>query len=138
MPVRSATGRCRISRGTQPTDPQAAWGSSWARAVAANTRATKVSKARDVSSRESMGIGVSSSSAKALQHLDDRPPLRRKGVGDLVHELPHEEDAASVGLEQVLGGQGIGDGARVEARAIVVDQDLQLPGPEMERDLHPL
>src|SRR5437899_8004964 len=64
---------------------------------------------------------ASPSSAKALHHGHDRPSLRGERVGYVVHELPHEEDPPAVGLEQVLRGQGVGNGVGVEAGPLVVD-----------------
>jgi hypothetical protein len=69
-----------------------------------------------------------------LHHLHDGATPRREGVRDLVHELPHEEDAAAVGLQQVLLGQRIGDGPGIESRALVLDPHLEGGGVRGQLD----
>jgi 4-amino-4-deoxy-L-arabinose transferase-like glycosyltransferase len=69
-----------------------------------------------------------------LAQADHGPPFRREDVRDLVHERAHEEDAPPLGLEQVLGSQGIGHGRGIEALALVADLDLE--GPRSHRELH--
>ena len=64
--------------------------------------------------------------------LHDRAAPRRERVRHLVHERPHEEDAAAVGLQQVLLGQGVGHGAGVEAGALVLHPHLERGGCERE------
>jgi 4-amino-4-deoxy-L-arabinose transferase-like glycosyltransferase len=66
------------------------------------------------------GLGV-----HPLQHPNHGAAPRGERVRDLVHELPHEEDAAPVGLQQVLLRQRVGDGAGVEALPLVLDPHLQ-------------
>ena len=53
------------------------------------------------------------------------PPARRERVLDLVHELAHEEDAAAVGLQQVLGRERVGHLGGIEALALVLHLDLE-------------
>jgi hypothetical protein len=60
-----------------------------------------------------------------LDHLHDRAAPRRERVRNLVHELPHEEDPAAVGLQQVLLRQRIGDRGGIESLPLVLDADLQ-------------
>ena len=60
-----------------------------------------------------------------LDHLHHRAAPRRERVRDLIHELPHEEDPATVGLQQVLLRPRIGDGGGIEALPLVLDANLQ-------------
>ena len=69
---------------------------------------------------ESRGLDV-----HPLDHLDHGAAPRRERVRHLVHELPHEEDAAAVGLQQVLLRQRVGHGGGIEPFSLVLDADLQ-------------
>jgi len=60
-----------------------------------------------------------------LHHLDHGAAPRRERVGHLVHELPHEEDPAAVGLQEVFLRQRIGDRGGIEPLPLVLDADLQ-------------
>ena len=79
------------------------------------------------------GLGV-----HPLHHPDDGAPPGRERVRHLVHELAHEEDAAAVGLQQVLLRQRVGHGGGVEAVALVLHADLQHPGLRGEDHGHAL
>src|SRR4029453_4775282 len=65
------------------------------------------------------------SGGDALQHADDRAAAGRERVLDLVHELAHEEDAAAVGLQQVLGSERVRHHAGIEALALIAHLDLE-------------
>ncbi len=60
-----------------------------------------------------------------LHHLHHGAAPRRERVGHLVHELPHEEDPAAAGLQQVLLRPRIGDRGGIEPLPLVLDADLQ-------------
>ena len=74
----------------------------------------------------------------SFHHPDDGAALRREGVGHLVHELAHEEDAAAVGLQQVLRRERVGHRRRVEALALVAHLDLERAVVDRELDVHAL
>jgi len=69
---------------------------------------------------ELAGLGV-----HPLHHLHGGPAPRRERVRDLVHELPHEEDAAAVRLQQVLFRERVGDGGGIEPFPLVLDLHLE-------------
>ena len=77
-------------------------------------------------------------SVNPLHHLDHRAAPRRERIGHLVHELPHEEDPAAVGLQQVLLRQRIGDRGGIEPLPLVLDPDLQGVLVRGEQDHHAL
>ena len=64
-------------------------------------------------------------SVNPLHHLHHGAAPRRERISNLIHELPHEEDPAAVGLQQVLLRQRIGDGGGIEPLPLVLDPDLQ-------------
>ena len=64
--------------------------------------------------------------------------LGRERVAHLVHELPHEEDPAPVGLQEVLGGQRIRNFVRFEALPLILDLDLDRAVGQGEHELHTL
>lgn len=78
---------------------------------------------------DAAGLGV-----HPLHHPDDGAAPRRERVRDLVHELPHEEDPAPVGLQQVLLGQRIGNRGGIEPRALVLHADLERVRLRREHD----
>lgn len=70
--------------------------------------------------------------AAVLFHDD---PIAAGVVLDVVHETAHEHDAAAAGnFEPILAG-AVGHGARVEARAFVLDRDPEMLGRDATRDL---
>jgi 4-amino-4-deoxy-L-arabinose transferase-like glycosyltransferase len=69
-----------------------------------------------------------------LHHLHDRAAPGRERIRHLVHELPHEEDAPAVGLQQVLLRQRVGDRGGIESLPVVLDPDLEAPRVRREGD----
>src|SRR5438093_8037055 len=61
-----------------------------------------------------------------LYHADFHAAFRRGPHLDGVHEGANEKDAASARLQQVLGGQRIGEYGGIESCALVADPDRQL------------
>src|SRR5512134_1231587 len=88
-------------------------------------RTRKSSKVRPWKRASLSVMGCLAVLGEPLDHADERPPPGRKRVGHLVHEGPHEEDPAAVHLEEVLLGEGVGDGGGVEPLPLVVDRDLE-------------
>src|SRR3954471_903569 len=73
-------------------------------------------------------LGEMSSGTELLHHAHFHAAARRPRELHVVHEAAHEEDAAPARLEDVLGGQRIGDLARVEAFTLIDDADDELRG----------
>src|SRR4051812_4503789 len=69
---------------------------------------------------EAIGSGTG---VELLHHAHFHAAARRPRELHVVHEAAHEEDAAPARLEDVLGGQRIGDLARVEAFTLIDDAD---------------
>ena len=55
------------------------------------------------------------------------PPSGARWRRRVIHEIPHEEDASTARLQQVLRGQRVGDLDRVKPFALIDDPYLQ-PG----------
>ena len=66
-----------------------------------------------------MRLGVTQS----LDHPHDRSPPGGESVGDLVHELAHEEDPAPAGLQEVFGRQRVREVVGIEAIAVIADPE---------------
>jgi hypothetical protein len=75
-----------------------------------------------------------------LHHADFHAALGRALEFHFVHEVAHEEDPASAGLEDVLGCERIGDFFRLEPSPAIDDADDELRGMldrgerELDRD----
>src|SRR5690606_21845993 len=101
--------------------------------MASPTRAICTSPARITASmavaRYSGGIR-SGTGSELLDHAYFHPAFRPAAHDDIVHEAAHEEDAASARLQDVLGGQGIGDFFGLEPFTLVDDADDELGGSD--------
>src|SRR3954465_7503099 len=84
-----------------------------------------------------IGGCASATGRQLLHHADFHAPFGSAIQLHVVHEAAHEEDAASAGLEDVFGSEGIGDGGRLEAFPFVLDADDQRGGRvgRIEREL---
>src|SRR3982751_3597489 len=76
--------------------------------------------------RNTGGIDSGTGGGQLLDHPDFHSAVRRLPERHVIHEAAHEEDAATARLEEVLGGQGVGDFLGLEAFALVHDSDDQL------------
>ena len=74
------------------------------------------------------GGGDGHRSAELLDHAHFRAPARDRKQPQVVHEAPHEEDAPTTGLEEILGCQWVFHGLGVEAFAVVEHTNGQLRG----------
>src|SRR5438105_4302335 len=72
------------------------------------------------------GAISSATGRQLLHHAHFHAPLRGTLQLDVVHEAPHEEDAAPARLEHVLGRERVGDLLGLEPFALVGDLDHQL------------
>src|SRR5688572_32410005 len=72
------------------------------------------------------GEMTSATGRQLLHHAHFHAPLGGTLQLDVVHEAPHEEDAAPAGFEHVLGRERVGDLLRLEPFALVGDLDHQL------------
>jgi hypothetical protein len=71
-------------------------------------------------------VGGGISRLHALDHADFHAAFRRALQLHVVHEVPDEENAAAARLQQVFGGQRVGDFFGIESIALVADADAQL------------
>src|SRR5438105_1083816 len=69
---------------------------------------------------------ASATGRQLLHHAHFHASLRGTLQLDIVHEAPHEEDAAPAGFEHVLGRERIGHVLRPEPFALVGDLDHEL------------
>src|SRR5215208_3478106 len=70
----------------------------------------------------------SATGRQLLHHTHFHAPLRSTLQLDVVHEAPHEEDAAPAGFEYVLGRERVGHLLRLEPFALIDDLDHQFGG----------
>src|SRR5436190_8434267 len=68
----------------------------------------------------------SATGRQLLHHAYFHAPLRGTLQLDVVHEAPHEEDAAPARFEHVLGREGVGHFLWLEPFALVGDLDHEL------------
>ena len=82
-----------------------------------------------VDSRRGSGAGSVRHAGVGGRQLLDHPhfhaAFRRLPQGNVVHEAAHEEDAAPARLEEILGGQRIGDFLDLEPLALIADEHDQ-------------